>query len=90
MGCEKGVLPSVYLGLPLSAKYKAKSVWDDIEEIFRRELALWKRSNMSKGGRLTLIKSTQSNLPIYTMSLFRIPKMVANRLEKIHMSSYGA
>ena len=32
---------------------------------------------------MTLIKSTLSNLPIYTMSLFRIPKGVKARLEKI-------
>ena len=32
---------------------------------------------------MTLIKSTLSNLPIYIMSLFRIPKGVKSRLEKI-------
>ena len=36
-----------------------------------------------KGGRLTLIKSTLSNIPIYTKSLCRIPKRVKSRLEKI-------
>jgi hypothetical protein len=38
---------------------------------------------LSKGGRLTLIKSTLFNLPIYYMSLFPIPVGVANRLEKL-------
>ena len=32
---------------------------------------------------MTLSKSTLSNLPIYTLSLFRIPKGVKSRLEKI-------
>ena len=32
---------------------------------------------------MTLIKSILSNMPIYTMSLFRIPKGVKYRLEKI-------
>jgi hypothetical protein len=34
-------------------------------------------------GRLTLIKSTLSNLPTYLLSLFPIPSSVANRLEKV-------
>ena len=39
---------------------------------------------MSKGGRLTLLKSTLSSLPTYYLSLFTIPKVVATRLECIH------
>ena len=38
---------------------------------------------LSKGGRVTLIKSTLSNLPIYFLSLFSIPAAVANRIEKL-------
>lgn len=38
---------------------------------------------MSKGGRLTLIKITLSNLPTYYLSLFPIPLGVANRIEKL-------
>jgi hypothetical protein len=42
-----------------------------------------KRLYLSKGGRLTLIKSTLSNLPTYYLSLFPIPASVAKRIEKI-------
>jgi hypothetical protein len=38
---------------------------------------------LSKGGRVTLIKSTLSNLPTYMMSLYPIPALVAKRIEKI-------
>ena len=38
---------------------------------------------MSKGGRLTLLKSTLLSLPTYYLSLFTIPKVVATRLEHI-------
>ena len=58
-------------------------VWDGVEERFRKKLTLSKRLYISKGGRSTLIKSTLTNLPIYTMSLFRIPRGVKSRLEKI-------
>ena len=44
---------------------------------------LWKRQYISKGGRITLIKSTLASMPIYQMSLFRMPMIVARRLEKV-------
>ena len=83
LGCKVGALPSVYLGLPLGAHHKAISMWDGVEERMRRRLALWKRQYISKGGRITLIKSTLASIPIYQLSLFRMPKSVAKRLEKL-------
>ena len=37
----------------------------------------------SKGGRLTLLKSTLSSLPTYYLSLFTIPTHVANKIERL-------
>ena len=54
-----------------------------MEERMRRRLALWKRQYISKGGRITLIKSTLANMPIYQLSLFQMPKIVAKRFEKL-------
>ena len=42
-----------------------------------------KRQYLSRGGRLTLIKSTLSTLLIYFMSLLVIPRKVCARLKKI-------
>ena len=83
LGCRAGSLPTTYLGLPLGASHKSVRMWDTIEERFRRRLASWKRQYISKGGRVTLIRNTLSNLPIYFMSLFRIPSLVCKRQEKI-------
>ena len=85
LGCKVGSLPSQYLGLPLGALNRAPYMWDGVEERVRRRLALWKRQYISKGGRVTLIKSTLSSMPIYQMSIFRMPKIVARRLEKVQM-----
>ena len=83
LGCNIGSLPTEYLGLPLGAKHKAVRVWDGVEERFCRRLALWKRQHISKGARLTLIISVLSNMPTYLLSLFRLPKGVKLRLDKI-------
>ena len=83
LGCRLGSLLSDYLGLPLGSKFNSSTVWDKVEERFGKHLAIWKRQHISKGGRLTLIKSTLSNMPTYFLSLFRIPMGVSLRLEKI-------
>ena len=51
-----------------------------------KRLALWKRNYISKGGRITLIKSTLASLPLYQMSLVRMLIVVAKRLEKLQRS----
>ena len=83
LGCRVGDFSIKYLGLPLEAHHKALSMWDGVEERMRRRLDLWKRHYLSKGGRITLIKSTLASIPIYQLSLFRMPKLVVKRLEKL-------
>ena len=84
LGCKIGSLPAKYLELLLGAKHKAASMWDGVEERFRERLAKWKRQYISKGGgRLTMIRSTLSHMPTYVMSLFRLPRKVKIKLEKI-------
>ncbi|RVW47167.1 hypothetical protein CK203_070192 [Vitis vinifera] len=87
--CRVGQLPAVYLGLPLGAPNKASSMWDGVEERVRRRLALWKRQYISKGGRITLIKTTMTSMPLYQMSLFRMPKLVARSVVLKIPASYA-
>ena len=83
LGCRVGALPMTYLGMPLGAPHKSPSIWNPILEKFERKLAGWKKLYLSKGGRLTLLKSTLSNLPTYFLSLFTIPTHVANKIKKL-------
>ena len=83
LGCKQRSLPMKYLGLPLEAKYKDKTICNLILEKMERKLASWKKLYLSKRGRVTLIKSTLSNLPTYFLSLFPIPASVANRIARL-------
>jgi hypothetical protein len=84
LGCRVSTLPFSYLGLPLGAPYKNQAVWNKVLECIEKRLAGWKRLYLSKGGCLTLIKSTLSSLPTYYLSLIPIPISVACRIEKLH------
>ena len=50
--------------MPLGAPFKSVTIWDGVEKRFRKRLAMWKRQYISKGGRITLIRSTLFNLPM--------------------------
>uniref|UniRef100_A0A2N9IC54 Reverse transcriptase domain-containing protein n=1 Tax=Fagus sylvatica TaxID=28930 RepID=A0A2N9IC54_FAGSY len=83
LGCKVDTLPMSYLGLPLGSLFKDKTIWNGIVEKLELRLAGWKRMYLSKGSRVTLIKSMLSNIPTYYLSLFPIPVGVAHRIEKI-------
>ncbi|RVX07796.1 putative ribonuclease H protein [Vitis vinifera] len=71
------------INLDKSAQYRSRAVWDGVEERMRKKLARWKSQYISKGGRITLIRSTLANMPIYFMSMLSMPRKVRLRLERI-------
>ena len=81
--CKVGRLPMSYLGMPLGAHFKDVSIWNPILERVNRKPSGWKRLYLSKGGELTLLKSTLSSLLTYYLSLFTIPQHIADKLERI-------
>ena len=83
LSCHIGALPMTYLGMPLGVSFKAVGGWNPIIEKVEHCLARWKKLYLSKGGPLTLLKSTLSGLPTYFMSLFQIPINIAKRIERL-------
>jgi hypothetical protein len=83
LGSSVVALPMKYLGLPLGASNKATVMWNGVTEQMERQMAGWMKLYLLKGGHLTLIKSTLSNLPTYLLSLFPIPMSAAKRPEKV-------
>ena len=81
--CQLVQLPITYLGVPLGANMKKFSSWQPILDKIQHRLASWKASCLSRAGRLVLIKAVLNNLPVYYLSLFKIPKRVANEINKI-------
>ena len=76
--CSWVKLPILYLGIPLGANMKKVASWQCIIDKIQLKLQTWKSSRLSRTGRLTLIKAVLNCLPIYYLSLFSMPKKVAN------------
>lgn len=64
------------------------SAWKPIISNVQDRLASWKARTLSRAGRLTLIKSVLNSLPIYYMSIFKIPKAVALSLVRLQRSFF--
>ena len=68
---------------PLGGNPKTIGFWDPVVERISRRLDGWKKAFLSLGGRITLIKSSLSHIPSYFLSLFKIPILIASKIEKL-------
>ncbi|GJU07478.1 RNA-directed DNA polymerase, eukaryota, reverse transcriptase zinc-binding domain protein [Tanacetum coccineum] len=57
--------------------------WKEVVEKVKSRLSKWKMKTLSIGGRLTLLKSILGFIPIFHMSIFRVPSRVLHVLESI-------
>ncbi|XP_071739167.1 uncharacterized protein [Rutidosis leptorrhynchoides] len=55
---------------------------------FKKRLSDWKARSISFGGRLTLVKSVLSSLPLYFFSLFRAPGSLTKLLESLRYNFF--
>lgn len=83
LGCKAGRLPSSYLGLLPCVKAPSRALWSPVLKRMEKKLTSWKTTYLSLGGRITLIRSALSNLPIYLLSIFRCPMKITKRIEKL-------
>ncbi|XP_071689041.1 uncharacterized protein [Rutidosis leptorrhynchoides] len=83
LGCNMGSFPFSYLGMPIGNNMSKKEAWNPVIEKFNKRLSDWKARTLSFGGRLPLLKSVLSSLPLYFFSLFRAPSSVIILLENL-------
>nr|GEV54230.1 RNA-directed DNA polymerase, eukaryota [Tanacetum cinerariifolium] len=77
IGCSTLHMPFNYLSVKVGGTMSKISSWDDVVAKLSSRLSKWKLKNLSIGGRLTLIKSVLSSLPLYFMSSFK--KVLASK-----------
>ncbi|KAE8660741.1 hypothetical protein F3Y22_tig00116951pilonHSYRG00750 [Hibiscus syriacus] len=83
VGCSVGFLPTEYLGLPLGARKNTEALWDPVFKNFSSKLAGWKASCLSLAGRTVLLKSVLTSLPIFFLSLFKMPCNIGKKLNSL-------
>ncbi|GKA73884.1 RNA-directed DNA polymerase, eukaryota [Tanacetum coccineum] len=78
-----------YLGVMVGECSSRLKAWDDIILKLRSRLSKWKVKTLSIGGRLTLLKSVLGASPIYSMSIFKVPRGVLKAMEAIPSKENG-
>ena len=83
MNCRVGAFPFVYLGLPIGGDPRKLDFWRPILNSIKPRLSNWKSKFLSFGGRLILLKSVLSSLPVYFLSFFKAPTGIISSIEAI-------
>uniref|UniRef100_A0A2N9HE47 Reverse transcriptase domain-containing protein n=1 Tax=Fagus sylvatica TaxID=28930 RepID=A0A2N9HE47_FAGSY len=66
--------PSKYLGVNFKLRGNRIADFQDLIDKISSKLQGWKAKLLSQAGRLTLINSVLTSIPIYTFSVFKIPE----------------
>ncbi|GKC58290.1 RNA-directed DNA polymerase, eukaryota [Tanacetum coccineum] len=61
-----------YLGVNVGATMSRLNSWNEVSDKISSRLSKWKLKTLSIGGRLTLLKSVLTAIPLYHMSLFTL------------------
>eukprot|EP00253_Pinus_taeda_P035804 PITA_35804 len=73
LGFQRESLPSMYLGVPLTAKPRHKSIWDPLATDMQDKVGKWTNRDLNLAGRLVLTKAVLQAIPIFMLSALPAP-----------------
>ncbi|KAL8105516.1 hypothetical protein AgCh_029345 [Apium graveolens] len=71
-----------YLGMPMYVGRNKNEVFGFLADRVTQKLQGWEKVSLSKGGKLTLLKTAAQAIPNFWMSLFLIPHSICDKIEK--------
>ncbi|KAJ4771126.1 RNA-directed DNA polymerase (reverse transcriptase)-related family protein [Rhynchospora pubera] len=84
--CSSTSLPVQYLGLPLTHRRPDRATFQILIDKLTKRLSGWKARLLSRAGRVVLASSVLSTIPIFFMSVFKLPIWVIRQIDKIRRS----
>lgn len=74
--------------MPLGDDASKSKLWTLVLNKIKSRLLLWQGKLLSKAGRAQLIRVVLSNLPIYFLSIFKIPNKVAKNIIQLERNFF--
>jgi Reverse transcriptase (RNA-dependent DNA polymerase) len=81
--CKLGKLSIKYLGISLHWKAPSKEVWMDLVHKVQSRLQVWKGKFLSLGEQVVLLNSVLSSIPLYYLSLYKVPSWCLLKIDRI-------
>ena len=89
IGCTTLTALFNYLGVKVGASSSRSCSWEEVLNKISFRLSKWKLKTLSIGGRLTLLKSVLTSMPLYQMSVYKVPMGVLNRMESMRRNFFN-
>ncbi|XP_077246085.1 uncharacterized protein LOC143885940 [Tasmannia lanceolata] len=80
---EEGTLPIKYLGLPLITSRLNSHDCQPIIDKIKKRISSWTNRNLSRVGRVELVKTVLSSFQVYWSTAFHLPSAVLLSIEKV-------
>lgn len=82
-GCQARAFPITYLGAPLFKDRAKQSYFEEISNKTISKIEGWYNQYLSFAGKITLIKSVLSSIPIHILSCMVVPKAIILKVDSL-------
>ena len=84
--CEVKAFPCKYLGLPLHTRALRKVDVQPLIDRIAAKLPAWKAKFLDHFGRLTLVNSMLTSMPVHSLTVFALKKWAIRKIDSIRRS----
>lgn len=82
LGVQEKEKPGKYLGMPMYIGKSKKEAFGFLSDRVQSKIHAWCNKDLSKAGKITLLKTSAQTTPTFLMSLFLIPDTICEEIEK--------
>jgi len=86
LNCNTMQIPFKYLGLEIGSNLRKAQFWESVFNKINARLSSWKGKFLSMVGRICLIKSIFTSIPLFYLSFFKDLVLVCNMIKSIQRS----
>jgi len=83
LNCGAMQIPFKYLGLQVGGNPRRTQFWDPVVDKVKARLSAWKGKCLSLAGRVCLVKSVLTSIPLFYLSIFKAPISVCKKISSI-------
>jgi len=88
LNCKFGKIQFLYLGLSIGGDPIRFAFWEPVVNTIKSRMSRWQSRFLSFGGRLVLLKSVLTSLPVYALSFFKAPSGIISSINSIFSKKF--